>query len=52
MLTLRKMMLELLFCYSRENEDLGYRQGMHEILAPIIFVLNAELRDKEDTTLA
>ncbi|VVC25426.1 Rab-GTPase-TBC domain [Cinara cedri] len=36
---LQRTMVEILFCYSREHPDLCYRQGMHEILAPLIFVL-------------
>ncbi len=46
------MLVDLLFCFSRENEELSYRQGMHEILAPIVFVLHAEMRDLNDPTLA
>ena len=45
-------MLDLLFIYCKENPELGYRQGMHEVLAPIIFVLHAEERDHNDTSLA
>ena len=41
------MMEDILFCYVKENPDLGYRQGMHELLAPILFVMNAEMRDVE-----
>ncbi|XP_064397885.1 TBC1 domain family member 5-like [Halichondria panicea] len=49
---IQKMLVDLLFCFSRENEELSYRQGMHEILAPIVFVLHAEMRDLNDPTLA
>jgi TBC1 domain family protein 5 len=45
-------MLDILFCYAREHEDLGYRQGMHELLAPILFVLHAEMRDPDDNSIA
>lgn len=41
-------MLNILFCYAKENLDVGYRQGMHELLAPILFVLHAEIRDDVD----
>ena len=42
-------MLDILFCYAKEYPDIGYRQGMHELLAPILFVLHAESRDDIDT---
>ena len=38
-------MLEILFFYAKEHPDLTYRQGMHELLAPILFVLHAESRE-------
>nr|XP_006823900.1 PREDICTED: TBC1 domain family member 5-like isoform X1 [Saccoglossus kowalevskii]XP_006823901.1 PREDICTED: TBC1 domain family member 5-like isoform X2 [Saccoglossus kowalevskii] len=38
----RDMMVNILFCYARENEELSYKQGMHELLAPIIFVLHCD----------
>ena len=41
--------MDVLFCYVKEHPDLGYRQGMHELLAPILFVLHAECRDDLDT---
>jgi len=37
--SVKKVMLHILFCYARENATLGYRQGMHEILAPILYVI-------------
>lgn len=46
-------MLDILFCYAKENPDVGYRQGMHELLAPILFVLHAESREnlEEDDSI-
>lgn len=41
----RNSMLDILFCYAKEEPNIGYRQGMHELLAPILFVLHAESRD-------
>jgi TBC1 domain family member 5 len=38
----QEMMTNLLFCYARENPKICYRQGMHEILAPLIFVLHCD----------
>ncbi|ESO90059.1 hypothetical protein LOTGIDRAFT_123794 [Lottia gigantea] len=39
---LREMMLDILFCYSRTHENISYKQGMHELLAPLIFVLHCD----------
>jgi hypothetical protein len=38
----QEMMLRILFLWSFENEDLKYKQGMHELLAPIIFLAYSE----------
>ncbi|KAK5855252.1 hypothetical protein PBY51_005372 [Eleginops maclovinus] len=38
----RIMLTDILFCYARENEQLLYKQGMHELLAPIVFVLHCD----------
>ncbi|XP_069675609.1 TBC1 domain family member 5 [Periplaneta americana] len=35
-------MVNILFCYARENPTMCYRQGMHEILAPLLFVLHCD----------
>lgn len=37
---IQKMMINILFSYAREFPELSYKQGMHELLAPIIFVLH------------
>lgn len=31
---------DILFIYCRENEDISYRQGMHELLAPLVYVID------------
>lgn len=33
---------DILFVYSKLNPDVGYRQGMHELLAPIVWVLDRD----------
>lgn len=33
---------DILFVYSKLNPDVGYRQGMHELLAPILWVLDRD----------
>ncbi|XP_033732944.1 TBC1 domain family member 5-like isoform X3 [Pecten maximus] len=39
---LREQMIDLLFCYSRSHTAILYKQGMHELLAPLIFVLHCD----------
>jgi len=36
------MMLDILFIFCKLNPDIGYRQGMHEILAPILWVIERD----------
>lgn len=38
----RGILTDVLFCYARENEHLLYKQGMHELLAPILFILHCD----------
>ncbi|XP_064644314.1 TBC1 domain family member 5-like isoform X2 [Lineus longissimus] len=38
----RTVMVDSLFIYAKINPDLSYRQGMHELLAPLIFVLHCD----------
>ncbi|KAM4705882.1 TBC1 domain family member 5 [Rhinophrynus dorsalis] len=38
----RDLLTDVLFCYARENEHLLYKQGMHELLAPIVFILHCD----------
>ncbi|KAL1452566.1 hypothetical protein WDU94_006784 [Cyamophila willieti] len=39
---IQQLMVAILFCYARKYPHMCYRQGMHEILAPIIFVLHCD----------
>ncbi|KAK6617487.1 hypothetical protein RUM44_005075 [Polyplax serrata] len=39
---IQQIMIRILFCYARQNPVLCYRQGMHEILAPIMLVLHCD----------
>lgn len=41
------MMLDVLFVWCKMHPDIGYRQGMHEILAPLLWVVE---RDAINTT--
>lgn len=38
----QKMLLDILFVYSKLHPDTGYRQGMHELLAPILWVVECD----------
>lgn len=38
-------MVDILFIYCKLNPDLGYRQGMHELLAPILWVVDRDSVD-------
>jgi TBC1 domain family protein 5 len=38
----QKKLLDILFVYSKLNPDTGYRQGMHELLAPILWVVDCD----------
>ncbi|CAD6192962.1 unnamed protein product [Caenorhabditis auriculariae] len=40
---IRKMMSDILLIYAKENSFVMYKQGMHEILAPIMFVIFSDL---------
>lgn len=39
---IQDLMTAILFCYAREHSEMCYRQGMHEILAPILFVMHCD----------
>lgn len=41
------MLLDILFIFCKLNKDLGYRQGMHEVLAPILWVVSRDVIDPE-----
>lgn len=38
----QRMLLDVLFVFCKLNPDVGYRQGMHELLAPILFVVERD----------
>lgn len=39
---IQSIMTNILFCYARVKPEMCYRQGMHEILAPILFVMHSD----------
>ncbi|OTB08631.1 hypothetical protein M426DRAFT_316640 [Hypoxylon sp. CI-4A] len=43
---IQKLILDILFIYCKLNPDVGgYRQGMHELLAPIVYVVDQDAID-------
>ena len=44
------MLMDILFLWSKLNPDIGYRQGMHEILAPVLWVVERDAIDPESIT--
>ena len=36
------MLLDILFIFCKINQDVGYRQGMHELLAPILWIVEQD----------
>ena len=38
----KDIMKRILFIYARQTPQLSYKQGMHELLAPIVFLLDKE----------
>ena len=41
----QNILLDVLFVWAKLNPDVGYRQGMHEILAPILWVVECDAID-------
>lgn len=44
----QRFMLDVLFIFCKLNQDVGYRQGMHEILAPLLWVVEQDSIDPRD----
>lgn len=43
--TTMSTLLDILFIFCKLNADIGYRQGMHEVLAPILWVISRDAID-------
>jgi TBC1 domain family protein 5 len=48
----QNMLLDILFVYCKLNPDVGYRQGMHELLAPIVWVVERDAIEGKDKQLS
>lgn len=38
----QRLLLDVLFIFCKLNQDISYRQGMHELLAPILWVVEKD----------
>ncbi|KAJ5919773.1 hypothetical protein N7454_009608 [Penicillium verhagenii] len=50
--TTKSILIDVLFVYSKLNPDVGYRQGMHELLAPILWVVDRDSVAKPQGSLS
>lgn len=41
----QRILLDILFIFCKINQDVGYRQGMHEVLAPVLWVVEEDAID-------
>lgn len=48
----QRMLLDILFIYSKLNPDIGYRQGMHELLAPLLWVIHQDAVEPSSVAIA
>jgi len=40
--SIKEKLLNILFLYARTHQDIGYRQGMHELAAPLLYVIQSD----------
>lgn len=54
--SIQSTMVNILFCYAREHPEICYRQGMHEVVAPLLYVMQEDqkslLRARELTPVS
>jgi len=48
---IQNILCNILFIYCKLNQDISYRQGMHEILAPILLVVDNDKIDSSSTVI-
>jgi TBC1 domain family member 5 len=46
----QKMLVDILFVFCKLNPDVGYRQGMHEVLAPMLWVVERDAIDPKTSS--
>ena len=47
----QRILLDILFVFCKINQDVGYRQGMHEVLAPILWAVEEDAIEYETQEL-
>ena len=50
--SMRSMLKDMLFVWCKAHPETSYRQGMHELIAPIVYVLHTEAEMLSDTASA
>jgi TBC1 domain family protein 5 len=48
----QRMLLDVLFTFCKLNPDIGYRQGMHEIAAYVLFVMQNDAVEIDNSSKA
>jgi TBC1 domain family member 5 len=48
----QRILLDILFVFCKINQDVGYRQGMHEVLAPILWAVEQDAIEYETQELS
>lgn len=46
----QQLLLDVLFVFCKLNADVGYRQGMHELLAPVLWAVSRDAIDTDKST--
>ena len=48
----QRILLDILFVFCKINQDVGYRQGMHEVLAPILWAVEQDAIEHQTQELS
>ncbi|POS82452.1 hypothetical protein EPUL_005539, partial [Erysiphe pulchra] len=48
----QQILLDILFIFSKTNPEIGYRQGIHELLAPIVWVVEQDAIDSDNNMVS
>ncbi|KAJ1559061.1 TBC1 domain, member 5, partial [Cladochytrium tenue] len=48
--SVQEVLSNILFVWSKVNPDISYRQGMHELLAPVLFVVDEDKADASESS--
>ncbi|KAF2362394.1 Rab-GTPase-TBC domain [Trinorchestia longiramus] len=45
---IQEIMVTIIFCYAKQHIDVSFKQGLHEVLAPLLLVLQRDHRQYEE----